>query len=102
MVIGKGWATAEREIEGALVDQVVERASGIGFTPITRDVGQTVLRRGGAHLAARSSSMPLELTLSETEEGVRARLRYDTFVVFDTGDLEELLDRLIPELSGHG
>jgi len=99
MEIRAGWKQVERHLPGAMFDEVVDNAIDIGFTLSSRDVGHAVLTQDGSHMAARASKAPLEMTATETENGIRLRWRYDTLVVFDTGDLERIADQFVALLS---
>lgn len=97
----RGWKPVERNVEDpVLLDTAVERVEELGFAPVTRNPGHVVLRRGGTQLATRGDRFPLELALAESDEGVYLQLRYDTFVAFDTGDLDELADELAVAVRG--
>ncbi|MDH2391216.1 hypothetical protein QCN29_21000 [Streptomyces sp. HNM0663] len=95
-----GWKTVERAIPGpVLIDQAVARATNLGFTVHARQPGHVVLHRAGTQLTVRGDRFPLELTIAEAEDGLFLRLRYNTFVLFDTGDLERVADDLASAMT---
>jgi len=97
----RGWKPVERDVdEPVLLDTAVERVEELGFAPVTRNPGHVVLRRDGSQLTTRGEQFPLELALAESDDGVYLQLRYDTFVAFDTGDLERLADELALAVRG--
>lgn len=96
-----GWKTVERAVPGpVLIDTAVARATELGFAVHARQPGHVVLHRDGTQLTTRGDRFPLELTIAEAEDGLFLRLRYDTFVLFDTGDLERLADDLAAATAG--
>lgn len=97
----RGWRPVERNVdEPVLLDAAVQRVEELGFAPVVRNPGHVVLRRDGSQLTTRGGGFPLELALAESEDGVFLQLRYDTFVAFDTGDLEALADELAVAVRG--
>ncbi|OMQ16529.1 hypothetical protein A7K94_0201855 [Modestobacter sp. VKM Ac-2676] len=58
-----------------------------------------LLHRSGTQLTLRGAEFPLELALAEGGEGLFLQLRYDTFVLADTGDLDRLADDLAAVLA---
>lgn len=97
----RGWKTVERTIPGpVLIDLAVSRVTDLGFAVHARQPGHVVLHRAGTQKTARGERFPLELTIAEAEDGLFLRLRYDTFVLFDTGDLERLADDLADAMAG--
>ena len=97
----RGWKPVERDVdEPVLLDTAVERVEELGFTPVTRNPGHVVLRRDGTQLTTSGRRFPLELAVAESDAGVFLQLRYDTFVAFDSGDLERLADDLVVAVRG--
>jgi hypothetical protein len=96
-----GWNAVERTVdEPVLLDIAVERVESLGFAPVVRNPGHVLLRRDGTQWTLRGERFPLELALAESDDGVFVQLRYDTFVAFDTGDLEGLADELAAAVRG--
>lgn len=96
-----GWSAVERTVdEPVLLDTAVARVEALGFEPTVRNPGHAVLKREGTQWTLRGERFPLELHVAESDDGVFLQLRYDTFVAFDTGDLEELADELVASVRG--
>ncbi len=90
-----GWKPAERTIDTpVLLDRAVEIVEEEGFEVRVRNPGYALLRRDGKQFTTRGERFPLELALAEGDSGMFLQLRYDGFVLFDTGDLDELADDL--------
>ncbi|MFO7961835.1 MAG: hypothetical protein R6U94_12895 [Nitriliruptoraceae bacterium] len=96
-----GWKAVVRTVdEPVLLDTAVERVEAKGFEQVVRNPAHVLLRRDGTQWTLRGERAPLELTLAESDDGVFLQLRYDTFVAFDTGDLEEYADELASAVRG--
>ena len=65
-----------------------------GFHDHEPDRERFVMKRPGPRFAFRAHQRPMGDTLVPSGGGTRLVLRYDVFVAFDTGDLEEHADRL--------
>ncbi len=96
-----GWHAVERNVdEPVLLDAAVERVEALGFDPAVRNPGHVLLKRDGTKWTLRGERFPLELALAESDDGIFLQLRYDSFVAFDTGDLEKLADELASAVRG--
>jgi hypothetical protein len=96
-----GWNAVERTVdEPVLLDTAVERVEAQGFEQVVRNPGHVLLKRDGTQWTLRGERAPLELALAESDGGLFLQLRYDTFVAFDTGDLEALADELASVVCG--
>lgn len=96
-----GWDAVERNVdEPVLLDTAVERAESMGFEQVVRNPGHVLLKRPGTQWTLRGERLPLELSLAESDDGVFLRLRYDTFVAFDSGDLHAVADGLVQVMRG--
>lgn len=99
MEMHRGWKPVEREIAHPLpLDTAVECAQQRGFGVQRRHDGYALLRRQGTQLALSGVRLPLELALVQGGSGLFVQLRYDTFVAFDTGDLDQMADELAQAL----
>ena len=95
-----GWTPVERTIETpVLLDQAVARAEELGFEQTVRNPGHAILKRDGTQFTLRGERFPLELAIAEAESGLFVQLRYDTFVLADTGDLEGYADEVAQALA---
>lgn len=95
-----GWKSVERLIEPAMhFDQAKEILLTQGFRLHASHPSHAVLKSAGSEnpwttLAPSGENVPIELAISQTQAGLHLHLRYETFVLFDTGDLERFADEL--------
>lgn len=91
----KSRKTATRRVDHVSLDAAAERLQHEGFEERKANAEYAELQRPGTRFTTSVDRMPLNLTVSTpSEEGVELRLRYGTFVLFDTGELEAEADRL--------
>ena len=101
-----GWKTVERLIEPSVS---LEEGFGIlqqnGFRLHVSNPSHCILKSPGTEnpwttLAPQGHDVPIEVALAETANGLYLQLRYETFCLFDTGDLarfgDELASLLVP------
>ena len=94
-----GWKTVERRINPSVsFDEARDIAVENGFAEHIKNPTHVVLKRSGTQLTASAEKIPLELAIAEADEGLFLQLRYDTFVLGDTGDLGKLADDLAAKL----
>lgn len=95
-----GWKPVERHVsDGVDLTEAKQRLEAQGFTTHVDNPQHAVLRRDGARLSLTGEDLPLEVAVAEAERGLYLQLRYDTFVLFDTGDLEQVADETASILS---
>jgi len=58
----------------------------------TEDDKTLVMRKSGTEFTTAGEKFPKELTILFNNQKTKVSLKYDTFVLFDTGDLQEELD----------
>ncbi len=63
-----------------------------GYFIHTEDDKNLVLRKAGTEFTTAGEKFPKELSLTFNNTETEISLKYDTFVLFDTGDLQEELD----------
>lgn len=85
---------ATRHLEDVTASQAAETLRRFGFHDHEPDAERIVMKKPGLRFSPRAHQRPMEATLVPSDAGVELTLRYDTFVAFDTGDLEEHADRL--------
>jgi hypothetical protein len=94
-----GWKAAERTIEPSVT---LEQARAImkeaGFAEHFANPEHAIFRRAGTQLALKGEKFSIEVALARAEGGLFLQARYDTFVLFDTGDLEKFADNLAAKL----
>ena len=89
-----GWTPAVRTLEGVTLDDATAAMLRQGFVEYDRGEGYAVLKKGGTQFAVQGEKLALEAALAQQGDDVELHMRYDTFVLFDTGDLEEAADRV--------
>jgi len=95
-----GWKAAERRIEPSVtLEQAKTIMKEAEFTEHVVNPGHVIFRRAGIPLAIKGEGVAIEAALAKTEAGLFLQARYDTFVLFDTGDLEKLADDLMTKLK---
>lgn len=96
----RGWKPATRALQDISMAEAAERLLRQGFNEHDTGDGYALFKRLGTELTASSHKIPLEVALvKEPEGGIEMQLRYDTFVLFDTGDLETEADRIVRTLN---
>lgn len=66
----------------------------------TRGGGYVVAKKSGTQLTTKGEKLDLEAALAQHDGDVELQLRYDTFVLFDAGDLEEAAERIASLITG--
>lgn len=90
-----GWRTVERDVQPAVsVDTARERLTEQGFDEQSGDSKHATFYRDGTWFTTKGDRIPLELAIAETDAGLVAHLRYRSFILFDTGDLERFGDEV--------
>lgn len=98
-----GWKTVERQISPAIsVDDARSRLEGEGFEHQSGDSRHATFIREGTRVTTDGRKTPVELAVAETESGLIMHLRYRSFVLFDTGDLEKFGDEIVDLLQPAG
>ena len=93
-----GWKAVER-----LVDRSVsfEEARSVlqdqGFRLVVSNPGHAIFKSAGTEnpwttLTPDGRDVPIELALAKGHDGLYLHLRYETFCLFDTGDLGDFAD----------
>jgi hypothetical protein len=95
-----GWKAVERLIEPSIsfgaAKQILQQH---GFQLHSSHPAYAVFRRSGTENPwtlplPEGENVPLELALAQSHSGLYIQLRYGTFVLFDTGDLDRLTDKI--------
>ena len=95
-----GWKAIERRIEPSVtLDQAKTIMKAAGFSEHITNPEHSVFRRAGTQLAVKGEKFAHEVALAKAEAGLFIQARYDTFVLFDTGDLEKIADDLAAKLK---
>ncbi len=95
MKLKLGWKAAERKIEPSIpLEQAETILKEAGFIEHIANPEHAVFKRVGTQATLKGEKASLEVALAKTEAGLFLQARYDTFVLFDTGDLEKFADDL--------
>jgi len=95
-----GWKSVERLIEPSVsLAQAKEILQAQGFQIHTSNPHHAVFKSAGTEnpwttLAPSGENVPIELAISESQRGLYLHLRYETFCLFDTGDLDRFANEL--------
>jgi hypothetical protein len=89
-----GWKPAVRTLEGVTLDDATAAMLRQGFVEYDRGEGYAVLKKGGTQFAVKGEKFASEAALAQKGDDIELQIRYDSFALFDTGDLEEAADRI--------
>jgi hypothetical protein len=100
-----GWKSVERLVEPSVS---FERGKGVlqeqGFRLHASNPTHAVFKSAGSEnpwttLAPDGENVPIDLALATSPGGLYLQFRYETFCLFDTGDLERFADEIATLLS---
>ena len=95
MTLRVGWKAAERKIEPSIpLEQAKTILKEAGFIEHIANPEHAIFKRAGTQATLKGEKLSLEVTLAKTETGLFLQARYDTFALFDTGDLDKFADDL--------
>jgi len=95
-----GWKPIERKINPSLsLNKARQALEEIGFEEHAINPEHIIMKRSGTELTVEGDKLPVEVAVAKAESGLFLQVRYDTFVLFDTGDLERLSDDLVAKLA---
>ena len=90
---------AIRHLDDTPPNQAEDQLRRFGFHDHEPDPQRYVMKKSGLRFAFRAHQRPMEATLVPDDHGTQLILRYDVFVAFDTGDLENHADRIVRALT---
>lgn len=90
-----GWKPVVRNLDGIDLEDATTAMLRQGFVEYDRGDGYAVLKKSGTQLTTKGENFALEAALAQPDDGVELQIRYDGFVLFDTGDLEAAADRIV-------
>lgn len=95
-----GWKPVVRELDGVSLAGAKDAMLRQGF--VEHDVGEgyAILKKSGTGLTTKAHKAALEAALADEEGGLELQVRYDSFVLFDTGDLQDEADRIVRVING--
>ena len=100
MTLRAGWKAAERIIEPSIpLEQAKTILKEAGFIEHIANPEHAIFKWAGTQATLKGEKCYLEVTLAKTETGLFLQARYDTFVIFDTGDLDKFADDLSTKLK---
>jgi hypothetical protein len=88
-----------------IINQSLDNEKSIAFLndygfEITEKVKATIkLKKAGRIITITGENMPKELSIKYNEKSTEITLKYDAFVLFDTGDLQEELEKICKGLT---
>jgi len=95
-----GWKAVERRIEQSVtLEQARTIIKQAEFSEHVNNPEHAILRRAGTQLTVKGEKVGIEVAIAKTETGLFLQARYDTLVLFDTGDLEKFADDLVSKLK---
>ena len=100
-----GWKTADKTIEPSVSFEEAKRiVQEDGFELSTSNPSHAVLRRAGTEsgwtkFSPKAENLPLDLAVAKSDRGLFVQLRYEHFVLFDTGDLDKVADEIAAALG---
>ena len=95
-----GWKPVEWQVKtDQTIDEIRALLVELGFFEHFAADDHVVLRRSGSELASEGEKLPLELAIASSDSGLLFQLRYDTFVLFDTGDLKRIADKIVTKIE---
>ena len=98
----RGWKPVERTVNtGNSLAEAQKRLENDGFVRYFGNTEHVILKRDGKKFTLNGRKVPVEVAMSNTEDGIFVRVRYDITVWFDTGDLRKLTDNMAAKISGH-
>ena len=94
-----GWKAVERQVSPSVsLDEARGILSHEDFSEHVKNQSHVIMKRCGTWFTVSGEKLPIELAIAETETGLFLQLRYDTLVLYDTGDLGWLADSLAEKL----
>jgi hypothetical protein len=95
-----GWKPVERRIDPSLsLREAKAVLEDMGFEEHVVNPEHIIMKREGTQRTLRGEKLPIEAALAEAESGLFLQVRYATFALFDTGDLESFTDDVASRLA---
>lgn len=94
-----GWLQVTKKLTGVGLSKVIEFMKNEGFNVSESGRNHAELDRDGTQFTTKGENFPLYLLIIQEEEYTKLYLKYATFALFDTGDLEKLMDKYIEALK---
>ena len=95
-----GWKAVERIIDPSVsLEQAREIIKAAGFKESAVNPEHIIFKQTGTQWTIKGENLPVEVVIGSAESGICLQARYDSFALFDTGDLAKLADELVSKLS---
>lgn len=95
-----GWETIEKSIDASVsFEDALLILKDEGFTLHVKNLGHAILRRSGTQFGIKGEKFPIEVAVARAELGLFLQVRYDSFMLFDTGDLQRFSDAIASKLE---
>jgi hypothetical protein len=95
-----GWKPVERRIDPSLsLEEAKAVLEDMGFEDHVVNPEHIIMKREGTQRTLRGEELPIEAAVAEAESGLFLQVRYATFALFDTGDLESFTDDVASRLA---
>lgn len=95
-----GWKTVEKTIDPSVsLEEARTILREAGFREHVVNPEHIIFKRSGTQLTVKGNKIPIEVAVAKAESGLFLQARYDTFALFDTGDLAKVADDLAAKLS---
>ena len=95
-----GWKPVERRIGPSLsLNEAKAVLEDMGFEERVVNPEHIIMKREGTQRTLKGEELPIEAAVAKAESGLFLQVRYATFALFDTGDLESFTDELASRLA---
>jgi len=95
-----GWKPVERRIDPSLsLTEAKAVLEDMGFEARVVNPEHIIMKREGTQRTLKGEQFPIEAAVAKAESGLFMQVRYATFALFDTGDLELVTDELASRLA---
>jgi len=80
-------------------EEYINLLSKLGFNVIKDENQIVTFKKKGTNWTFKGEDMPLKLTIDFQDKNIQLTLKYNTLVLFDTGDLQKILDEISNTLT---
>ena len=94
-----GWSQVTEKLTGVSLDKVIEFLKKEGFNVSESGKNHAEFERNGTQFTTKGEKFPLYMLVIQEEEYTKLQLRYATFAICDSGDLEKLMAKYIEALK---
>ncbi len=94
-----GWLHVTEKLTGLSLDHTIKFLLNEGFKIIDSGKNHAELERAGTQFTTKGEKFPLYILVIQEDEYIKLHLRYATFAISDTGDLEKLMIKYVEALK---